>query len=50
MRLQTQEKGKRKNADILDAVAIQGEILHFEEELPTLNDIFISYASPKAEA
>lgn len=39
-----------KNADILDAVAIQGEILHFEEELPTLNDIFISYASPKAEA
>lgn len=39
-----------KNSDILEAVAIQGEILHFEEELPTLNDIFISYTSPSKEA
>ncbi len=30
------------NNDVLDAVAMQGEIVHFEEELPSLNDIFIT--------
>lgn len=34
-----------RNLDILDAVAIQSEILHFEEALPSLTDIFISYTS-----
>ena len=37
-----------RNNDILEAVSIQGEILHFEEELPTLNDIFISYTTGQA--
>lgn len=32
-----------KNNDILEAVSIQGEILMFEERLPTLNDIFLEY-------
>ncbi|MDE6424451.1 MAG: ATP-binding cassette domain-containing protein [Muribaculaceae bacterium] len=32
-----------RNNDILEAVSIQGEILTFEERLPTLNDIFLSY-------
>lgn len=32
-----------KNNDLLQAVAIQGEILHFEEKLPSLNDIFLKY-------
>lgn len=31
-----------KNIDILEAVAMQGEILHFEEKLPSLNDIFLN--------
>ena len=31
------------NNDLLQAVSYQGEILHFEEALPTLTDIFISY-------
>lgn len=29
------------NNDLLDAVAAQSEILHFEEQLPTLKDIFL---------
>lgn len=32
-----------RNNDILEAVSIQGEILTFEERLPSLNDIFLSY-------
>ena len=32
-----------RNNDILEAVSIQGEILAFEERLPSLNDIFLSY-------
>lgn len=32
---------KASNNDVLDAVAVQGEIIHFEEELPSLKDIFI---------
>ncbi len=34
-----------RNNDLLDAVAGQGEIIHFEEELPSLKDIFISLTS-----
>ncbi len=33
----------KKNMDILDAVAMQSDILHFEEALPSLTDIFIGY-------
>ena len=29
------------NNDVLDSAAMQGEIIHFEEELPSLKDIFI---------
>lgn len=37
-----------KNNDILQAVALQGEVIHFEEHLPSLNEIFLKYtnASP----
>lgn len=31
------------NNDVLDAIAMQSQILHFEEELPSLKDIFINY-------
>jgi len=31
------------NTDIIEALAYQSEILHFEEELPSLNEIFIKY-------
>lgn len=31
------------NNDLLQAVSYQGEILHFEEELPSLTDIFIHF-------
>lgn len=34
-----------KNNDILDAVALQGEIIHFEEHLPSLNEIFLKYTT-----
>lgn len=37
------KKAGVRNNDILEAVSIQGEILTFEEKLPTLNDIFLSY-------
>lgn len=33
------------NNDVLDSVAMQSQILHFEEALPSLKDIFISYTS-----
>lgn len=33
------------NNDVLDAVAMQSQILHFEEALPSLKDIFISYTT-----
>ena len=36
---------KAKNIDLLQAVALQGEILHFEEKLPSLRDIFLSYTT-----
>lgn len=35
------------NGDLINAIALQGEIIHFEEELPSLNDIFISYTNDK---
>ena len=35
-----------KNNDILEAVSLQGEIIHFEEHLPSLNDIFLRYTDP----
>lgn len=37
------------NNDVLDAVAMQSQILHFEEALPSLKDIFISYTAPAVE-
>ncbi|MDE6022707.1 MAG: DUF4162 domain-containing protein, partial [Muribaculaceae bacterium] len=36
------------NNDVLDSVAMQSQILHFEEALPSLKDIFISYTSNAA--
>ncbi len=36
------------NNDVLDAVAMQSQILHFEEALPSLKDIFISYTTHSA--
>lgn len=32
----------KTNQDILDAVAVQGDIIHFEESLPSLKEIFVS--------
>ena len=34
-----------KNNDILEAVSLQGEVIHFEEHLPSLNEIFLKYTS-----
>ena len=36
----TKKEGARNN-DILEDVSLQGEIIHFEEHLPSLNEIFI---------
>lgn len=38
------------NNDVLDAVAIQSQVLHFEEALPSLKDIFISYTTAADKA
>ena len=35
----------KSNQDVLDAVAVQGEIIHFEEALPSLTDIFMRYTA-----
>lgn len=40
-----EKKKGTKNTDLLQAISIQGEILHFEEHLPSLNDIFLTYTS-----
>ncbi|MDE5998444.1 MAG: ATP-binding cassette domain-containing protein [Muribaculaceae bacterium] len=44
----------RSNNDVIDSVAMQSQILHFEEALPSLKEIFISYTShnskPQTEA
>lgn len=36
-----------RNNDILQAVSIQGEVLQFEEKLPSLNDIFLAFTTPQ---
>lgn len=36
---------EKKNFDILDMASFQSDIVHFEEALPSLNDIFIKYTS-----
>lgn len=38
-----------RNSDILQAVSIQAEIIQFEEYLPSLNDIFLSYTTQDSE-
>ena len=35
----------KSNMDLLDAVAFQSDVIHFEEKLPSLTDIFIKYTS-----
>lgn len=40
---QINSKNGVSNNDVIQAITIQGEILQFEELLPTLNDIFIKY-------
>ncbi|MDE6234956.1 MAG: ATP-binding cassette domain-containing protein [Muribaculaceae bacterium] len=43
----------KSNMDLLDAVAIQSDILHFEEALPSLTEIFINYtkeATPEIQS
>lgn len=37
----------KSNFDVLDHASFQSDILHFEEALPTLNDIFIKYTTGK---
>lgn len=44
------KKAGVSNCDLLQAVAIQAEILHFEETLPSLTDIFIKYTSNNANS
>lgn len=39
-----------KNVDLLDAIALQGDILQFEERLPSLNDIFLNYTTRNAQS
>lgn len=39
------KQSKASNSDLIQALALQAEILHFEEELPSLNDIFIKYTT-----
>ena len=39
------KKENVRNTDLLQAISIQGEILHFEERLPTLTDIFLNYTT-----
>lgn len=39
------KKEGTSNMDLLDAVAFQSDVLHFEEKLPSLTDIFIKYTS-----
>lgn len=46
-RYRIKNKPNVSNNDILKTISYQGEILHFEELLPTLNDIFINYSTNK---
>ncbi len=41
------KKDNVRNNDVLEAVALQGEVLQFEERLPSLNDIFLAYTLGK---
>lgn len=43
------KKEGKSNFDILDQASYQSEILHFEEALPTLTDIFIKYTDPQSK-
>ena len=36
----------KSNFDILDQASFQSEIIHFEEALPSLTDIFLKYTTP----
>lgn len=38
----------KSNMELLDAVAMQSDIVHFEKALPSLTDIFIKYTSGEA--
>lgn len=40
----------KSNMDLLDAAAIQSDVIHFEEKLPSLTEIFIKYTLPQSEA
>ena len=40
------KKPEAKNNDVLEAAYIQGDIIHFEEHLPSLNEIFLKYTDP----
>lgn len=44
-----QKKEEVKNNQLLDAVSIQGEVIHFEEHLPSLNDIFLQIVNEGPE-
>ncbi|MBD5369993.1 MAG: ATP-binding cassette domain-containing protein [Bacteroides sp.] len=35
----------KSNMDVLDAVAFQSDVVHFEEALPSLTDIFLKYTT-----
>lgn len=37
------------NSNLLDSISYQSDILHFEETLPSLNEIFIKYTTKKDE-
>ena len=39
------KKAGVSNNDILESIALQGEVIHFEERIPSLNEIFINYTS-----
>lgn len=45
---QIQPTPQSPNNDILEAIAMQGNILRFEETLPTLNELFIQYTQNAA--
>ncbi|MDE5874698.1 MAG: ATP-binding cassette domain-containing protein [Muribaculaceae bacterium] len=36
-----------RNNDVLEAISLQGEVLHFEERIPSLNEIFLNYTAGK---
>ncbi len=44
------KKQNINNNDLIQALSYQCEILHFEEELPSLNEIFIKFTKPQIDA